>query len=178
MNLTETLKQVKGQNVEPNVVGIVEQLLQLTPQQAANVVPQVNNWLKKVADVRTLEDVRSDIMDKISRLNTQRANLRKEQQKSEQILETENQALLQEQGQLTSRRAGLEELKKKNEKKRADIEALQKELDAMPKEAEIKRKFDATKKLVEDARKNPWIAENVSEKIQQIWKELPSDVIG
>ena len=178
MNLAETLKQVKGQNVDSDVTEIVEQLLQLSPQQTANVVPQLSNWLKKIADIQALEDVRSDIMDKISRLNTQRANLRKEQQQSEQTLEAENQALLQEQGQLTSCRAGLEELKKKNAKKHADIETLQKELDAMPKEAEIKRKYDATKKLVEDAKKNPWIAGNVSEKIQQIWKELPPDVIG
>jgi predicted nuclease with TOPRIM domain len=178
MNLTETLKQIKGQDVESNVAEIVEQLLQLSPQQTANVVPQLSNWLKKIVDIQALEDIRSDVMNKISRLNTQRANLRKENLESEQALEVENQALLQEQGNLTSHRAGLEELKKRNAKKQAGIETLQKELDAMPKETEIKKKYEVTKKLVEEAKKNPWIASNVSERIQQIWKELPPDVIG
>jgi len=178
MNLTEALQQVKGQNVEPHVVEIVEQLLRLTPQQTGTVVPQLNNWLKKIADIRALEDARSEIMDKISRLNTQRAELKKGNQQSEQALEAEKQALLQEQGQLTSRRAGLDELKKKNAKKQADIETLQKEIEAMPTEAEIKKQYEATKKLIEDVKKNPWIASNVSATIQRIWGELPPDAIG
>jgi len=178
MNLPEALERVKGQDVESNVVAIVEQLLRLTPQQTAVVAQPLNNWLKKVADVQTLEATRSDIMDKISRLNTQRAELRKDNQQSEQALAAEQQALLQEQGQLTSQRAGLDELKKRNARKQADINTLQKELDAMPKETEIRKKYEATKKLLEDVKKNPWITSNISEKIQQIWKELPPDVLG
>jgi len=185
MNLTEALKQVKGQNVEPQVVEVVEQLLRLTPQQTEIIVPQLNNWLKKIADIQALENVRAEIMDKISRINTQRAELRKDQQQSEQTLAEEQQTLVQEQGQLTSRRAGLDELKKKNAKKRADIdtflkeivETLQKEIAARPNEAELKKRYEATKKLVEDVKKNPWITSNVSETIQRIWKELPPDTL-
>lgn len=174
MTLHEALKQAGYRNVDPSTLEITEQVLTLSVQQYPLLQP-LSSLLKKITDAKQLEDARSEIMNEIGRLNSQRAALRQSKQKAEQDLETERQALIQEQGTLTAQRAALQKIKDGNAKKRADIEALQNELAALPKENEMKQKYETTQKMIEEAKKNPWLAPQVREKIQQVWNELPSD---
>jgi chromosome segregation ATPase len=136
---------------------------------------RLTSIVKKLLDIQALETAKQEMMTEITRLNTKRVNLRQENQKVEQDLENERQTLMQEISSLNTRRAGLQDIKAKNEKKLADIEKLQNEINTMPKDTEIKKKYDETKKLMENLKKNLWLASNVRENIQKIWKELPAD---
>ncbi|MDR3198248.1 MAG: hypothetical protein LBU34_10315 [Planctomycetaceae bacterium] len=131
--------------------------------------------VRKLLDIQTLETAKQEMMTEITRLNTKRAVLRQENQKTEQDLENERQALIQETSALNIQRANLQDIKTKNEKKLADIEKMQAEINAMPKDIEIKKNYDETKKLLESLEKNPWLAPDISENIRKIWKELPAD---
>ncbi|MDR1478269.1 MAG: hypothetical protein LBJ00_04940 [Planctomycetaceae bacterium] len=136
---------------------------------------RLTSIVKKLLDIQTLEAAKQEIMTEITRLNTERANRRQENQKAEQDLENERQVLVEEMSKLNIQLASLQETKAKNEKKLAEIRKLQNEINAMPKDSEIKREYDETKKLMENLKKNPWLASNVCDNIQKIWKELPVD---
>ncbi|MDR0869570.1 MAG: hypothetical protein LBN39_02130 [Planctomycetaceae bacterium] len=175
MTVTEALKQVKGQSVEPVVAEIVEQLLQLTPPQTERIAEKLNSWLKKTADSEQLAQTRSEIMSEISKLNAQRNNLRTDGQEAERSLKEERQKLVQESSNLNVQQRELEELKAKNAKKQVNVEQLQNELNAMPKESEIKKKYEATKKMLDAVKENPFLVPMVADTIQRVWKELPAD---
>jgi hypothetical protein len=136
---------------------------------------RLTSLIKKLLDIKTLETAKQEMMTEITRLNTKRVNLRQENQKAEQDLENEQQTLMQEASSLNTKRANLQDIKTKNEKKVADITKLRNEINAKLKDTEIKKMYEETKKLMENSKKNPWLASNVQENIQKIWKELPAD---
>ncbi|MDR1384516.1 MAG: hypothetical protein LBJ67_11840 [Planctomycetaceae bacterium] len=188
MNLTEIIKKY-GAVADAEMLDFIEAVLawktQSDGQSAQNVLggilKKLANVCRKSEQVQSLENEKQGLVDEISRLNISREKLiagiaelnAKRMKHSEEYAKAERK--LQEKQQTL---AELERIKNEIENIPQEQSRLEKEIAELKADsADAKRKYDATKQMVEELKQNQWLIPNVRDSILQIWNSLPADDI-
>jgi chromosome segregation ATPase len=186
MNLTEIIKKY-GSTIDTETIDFIEAVLFWKSQNGSqpersvlgDVLKKLVNACRKSANVQSLDHERQILVDEIARLNSYRQKL------TAQISELNVKRL--------QHRQEYEEAEQKLQAKQRwfdELERVKNEINHLPQEqsrlekeitelktgsADMKRKYDATKHLVDELRQNRWLDPKIKDSILKIWKTLPAD---
>ncbi|MDR3232600.1 MAG: hypothetical protein LBT46_02850 [Planctomycetaceae bacterium] len=152
----------KYSDADAETLALIEKVLEwrndVSADQASEFVQKIINILGKDGEVRSLENVREQLLKEISRLNVEQRKLKKERDSTEETLKAKQQWF----AELEEAKSSLTALTEKESKLHKD-------------ETEMQRHYSETKRMVEELQQSRWLSPGVQESIRKIWTALPAD---